>query len=65
MFNAVEFVRRNGPPVFIQPRHVAAFEPYLPGGEQLTQTIIKTSDGEHYTVTDSPSTVAARLRKGE
>lgn len=65
MFTAVSFERRNGPPVFIQPRHVAAFEPQTFDGEQGTQTLVTLSSGTTYTLIDPPSTVQRRLQGGQ
>jgi hypothetical protein len=64
VFTAVQFERRNGLPVFIQPRHVAAFEPITFEGEQGTQTGIKLSSGDYYTLVEPPSTVQRRLQAG-
>ncbi len=59
VFTVVEFVRRNGLPVFVQPRHVAALEPIevLQGME----TLIVMVTGQTYEIAERPSVVRARL----
>lgn len=64
MFTSVTFERRNGQPVFIQPRHVAAFEPQTFDGEQGTQTLITLSSGVQYTLVEPPSAVQRKLQAG-
>lgn len=64
MFTSVTFERRNGPPVDIQPRHVAAFEPQVFEGEQGSMTLIRLASGVEYTLVDPPSTVRSRLQRG-
>ena len=50
--------------MFIQPRHVASFEPQTFDGEQGVQTLITLSSGTQYTLIDPPSTVRTRLQAG-
>jgi hypothetical protein len=62
VFIAVEFERRNGPPVFIQPRHVASLEPVET--VQETETQITMATGVVYHIPARPSEVVKRLKAG-
>jgi hypothetical protein len=61
LFQSVELERRNGLPVFVQPRHVASLEPLGDAEVAPMYTRLTLANGFQYELTEPPSVVRKKL----